>query len=109
MEKGLKIEQMAKICSELITRREPEEALKYVEDNLKHVPEISIHKINGGNLIAELNKDAKQALIFCSHLDVALPGNMEEWKYDPFSGKMIEYDNDIVIFGRGATDMEDLV
>ena len=105
MEKGLKIEQIAKICGELIAKRDPEEALEYVEDNLKKIPKISLHKIHG-NLIAELNKDAEQTLIFCGHLDVTPPGNMEKWKYDPFSGKMIEYDKDIVIFGRGAADMK---
>ena len=65
MEKGLKIEQIAKICGELIAKRDPEEALEYVEDNLKKIPKISLHKIHG-NLIAELNKDAEQTLIFCN-------------------------------------------
>lgn len=48
-----------------MNRRDPEETLEYVEDNLKQIPEISLHKIPG-NLIAELNKDAEQTLIFCN-------------------------------------------
>jgi succinyl-diaminopimelate desuccinylase len=41
-------------------------------------------------------------ICFLGHLDVVPPGNLEDWKYDPFSGVIVED----VLFGRGAVDMK---
>lgn len=104
MEKGLK-EHIAKTCSELVAIQEPKGTLGYVGDYLKQLPEITLDK-KPNNLIGKLNKDAEQTLILCGHLDVFPPKNRKEWKYDPFSGKILDYNEDAVVFGCGAADMK---
>jgi acetylornithine deacetylase/succinyl-diaminopimelate desuccinylase family protein len=42
----------------------------------------------------------KNFLLYSGHLDVVPPGNLEEWEFDPFSGKL-EGDK---IHGRGTAD-----
>ncbi|WP_370931552.1 succinyl-diaminopimelate desuccinylase [Bartonella sp. DGB1] len=41
-------------------------------------------------------------LMYSGHLDVVPPGNINEWKYDPF-GAIID---DNLLYGRGAVDMK---
>jgi succinyl-diaminopimelate desuccinylase len=41
-------------------------------------------------------------ICFLGHLDVVPPGSLEDWKYNPFSGIIVED----VLFGRGAVDMK---
>ncbi len=41
-------------------------------------------------------------ICFVGHLDVVPPGNAKDWKYDPFSGVIVED----TLFGRGAVDMK---
>lgn len=44
----------------------------------------------------------QHTLLFLGHTDVVSPGNIENWKYPPFSGFI---DNGI-LYGRGAADMK---
>lgn len=66
MEKGLRTRQVAEICSELVAKKDPKEALGYVEDYLKQIPGISLQS-RSGNLIAELNKDVEQTVTSFQH------------------------------------------
>jgi succinyl-diaminopimelate desuccinylase len=52
-------------------------------------------------LIVELGY-GKEKIVFCGHLDTVPSGPKENWKFDPFSGK-IEDGN---VFGRGSADMK---
>ena len=42
---------------------------------------------------------------FCGHIDVVNPGEVNKWKLNPFSGKIINNE----IFGRGSVDMKSAV
>ena len=41
-------------------------------------------------------------LVFAGHTDVVPPGNLKEWKTDPFKPEII----DNILYGRGASDMK---
>jgi acetylornithine deacetylase/succinyl-diaminopimelate desuccinylase-like protein len=64
-----------------------------------------------GNLIVDIegsdpyNHDSHG---FASHLDVVPVENIENWKYPPFSGKLVEMKHDRFIWGRGAFDMKQI-
>ncbi|MBI9043390.1 MAG: YgeY family selenium metabolism-linked hydrolase [Anaerolineaceae bacterium] len=56
-----------------------------------------------GNVIAsKKGANPGKRVHFDGHLDVVEVSNPEKWKYDPFSGKIIEGK----IWGRGASDMK---
>lgn len=42
------------------------------------------------------------ALVFCGHVDVVPPGNLDAWTHHPFQGKVVNH----TLFGRGAVDMK---
>ena len=42
---------------------------------------------------------------FCGHIDVVTPGQINKWKLNPFSGKIINKE----VFGRGSVDMKSAV
>ena len=44
----------------------------------------------------------KPLVVFAGHTDVVPPGNLNEWKTDPFEAEVI----DKTLFGRGASDMK---
>ncbi len=50
------------------------------------------------------NRDRQIALLFSGHLDTVPPGK-ENWKYNPFSGEIIENK----IYGCGASDMKGML
>lgn len=53
------------------------------------------------NLYARIGKKGKN-LCFAGHTDVVPPGNISDWKNDPFIPKIING----VLYGRGASDMK---
>jgi acetylornithine deacetylase/succinyl-diaminopimelate desuccinylase-like protein len=61
-----------------------------------------ISEKNGNSVIyGELkSEDSKKTLLFYDHYDVQPPEPLEEWKFDPFSGKVHKGR----IYGRGASD-----
>ncbi|WP_062356628.1 peptidase [Bacillus kwashiorkori] len=55
------------------------------------------------NVVATLKgSGGGKSLIVNSHIDVVPVGNMDDWQYEPFSGKIM----DGKLYGRGATDMK---
>jgi succinyl-diaminopimelate desuccinylase len=54
------------------------------------------------NLIAEIGSSKNYGLILCGHIDTVPIGNVNKWRFDPFSGEVVEGR----ILGRGATDMK---
>jgi succinyl-diaminopimelate desuccinylase len=52
------------------------------------------------NLIAAINPGHRPQLVFNSHIDTVPPGDLRQWKFDPF-GATVE---DGVMFGRGVAD-----
>ena len=52
--------------------------------------------------IVKNNKKSNKVLCFAGHTDVVPPGKIEDWKYDPFEGKITKNK----IYGRGASDMK---
>lgn len=63
---------------------------------IKHAP-------NRCNLIAEIgNPDSTTVLGLTGHLDVVLPGNLQDWQYPPFAAEI----HDGRLYGRGAADMK---
>ena len=53
------------------------------------------------NLYAGYRRGAP-TLAFAGHTDVVPPGNLERWRFDPFSGAVAEGE----LWGRGACDMK---
>ncbi|MDP0926160.1 M20/M25/M40 family metallo-hydrolase [Paracoccus onubensis] len=51
-------------------------------------------------VIATLNPDAPNRLLFYSHYDVVAPGDPAAWDHPPFSGKVV----DGTLHGRGTSD-----
>ena len=67
--------------------------------------EIEIQRISKrrGNVVGVIRGSGEgPSLIFNGHLDVAPPGDLRHWKYDPFEGVIA----DGKIYGRGAADMK---
>jgi len=55
------------------------------------------------NLIAKIEgKKHSKSLMFNGHSDTVAVGDLAKWKYNPFSGKVV----DGKIYGRGAADMK---
>jgi acetylornithine deacetylase/succinyl-diaminopimelate desuccinylase-like protein len=58
-----------------------------------------------GNVVARLKGDGSQPpLLLMGHIDV-VPAEADKWKRPPFSGDLV----DGVVWGRGATDMKNMV
>src|SRR5512137_1825411 len=58
-----------------------------------------------GNLVARLTSDGTlPPLLLMGHVDV-VPAEADKWQYPPFSGDLV----DGVVWGRGATDMKQMV
>lgn len=52
------------------------------------------------NLVARLNRGARPALLFNSHVDTVPEGELGKWTHGPFSGEIVEN----LLYGRGAAD-----
>ena len=85
-------------------------SVEFIEDLLRKegfqcfVKEFDLGDGSGGivtNIYAERGSKGPN-ICFVGHLDVVPPGNVKEWKYDPFAGVVV----DGVLFGRGAVDMK---
>jgi len=74
---------------------------KYIFDYLES---LSLKPIKvGENIYLHIKgKDHAKCLIFNGHIDTVSVGNEEEWKYSPFSGKVI----DGKMYGLGSSDMK---
>jgi len=53
------------------------------------------------NLYARIGTQAP-CLVFAGHTDVVPPGELSQWRFDPFGGEIA----DGMLWGRGATDMK---
>lgn len=53
-------------------------------------------------VIVENKKDTGKSVLINGHFDVVPTGDVRKWKYDPFSGKILEER----VYGRGSTDMK---
>lgn len=53
-------------------------------------------------ILGRARKDAKRTLLMYGHYDVQPPGDLKDWKADPFDAKII----DDQIIGRGTCDMK---
>jgi succinyl-diaminopimelate desuccinylase len=57
------------------------------------------------NLFAKIGQGTSSPrphLAFAGHTDVVPPGDLARWRFDPFSGEIV----DGVLYGRGASDMK---
>lgn len=54
-----------------------------------------------GNILGRIG-NGKRIIAFDAHVDTVGVGNPEEWKWDPYLGKV----EDGIIYGRGASDQE---
>ena len=82
-------------------------ALRLIEELFSDT-EFETHRIHRGgisNLFLRWGAKNLPTLGFSGHVDVVPPGDLSKWKFDPFSGKIV---NDL-LFGRGAVDMKSAV
>ncbi len=85
-----------------------EGALQIVENHLKHLNFDCKRLIFSGNnsyevnnLFATIGKEGKH-FAYAGHTDVVPPGNIESWKYPPFSATI----DGNKLYGRGSEDMK---
>ena len=87
----------------------PDEAgsFKLIKELFKDT-EFKIYEINKNgikNLFLRWGSKNLPTFGFCGHIDVVNPGEVNKWKLNPFSGKIINNE----IFGRGSVDMKSAV
>jgi len=103
--------EAVKIAQDLIKRKsitpKNEGVIELVASYLKKLGfscKILSFKVKGSakvtNLYAQLGKGKN--FCFAGHTDVVPPGNMKNWKYDPFAGTK----NNGYLYGRGVADMK---
>jgi len=57
-------------------------------------------------LHTSINRRSNRTLYLIGHVDVALPGIIKQWKYDPYSGLILPTSHNLIVYGRGASDMK---
>lgn len=84
------------------------EAQSFVSSKLREIGfKVESHSKEGSssrpNLLARLEFSKRgRNLLFVAHIDNILPGNREDWRYDPYSARLVNGK----IFGRGVADMK---
>lgn len=102
--------ELLQICSELI--QIPSVEWKGIEEILRYscgfLDELGIsYKVMRpwGEIpciVAELGRETGEYGILNGHLDIAAPGDLARWSYDPYCGTI----TDTQVLGRGASDMK---
>jgi len=103
-------DNITKLVSDLIKIRsinppgDMREIALFIEELLKNEG-FSVNRVEPEqgkiSLITSVGK-GKPELVFNGHMDVVPPGDPSKWRYDPFSGTIV----DGYIYGRGASDMK---
>ena len=75
--------------------------LNYLGCNCKRLPFSDELSYDVDNLFASIGNSGKH-LAFAGHTDVVPPGNINSWKYPPFSGTI----DGNKLYGRGSEDMK---
>ncbi len=75
------------------------EVIKRIEEEMKKVGFNDVFIDPLGNILGKVGS-GKRIIGYDAHVDTVGVGDPEEWKWDPYEGKI---END-VIYGRGATD-----
>jgi acetylornithine deacetylase/succinyl-diaminopimelate desuccinylase-like protein len=82
--------------------------IEYIAAALKHegIEPLVFESAPGrGNLVARLKGDGSlPPLLLMGHVDV-VPAEEDKWRHSPFSGDL----EDGIVWGRGATDMKQMV
>lgn len=103
--------EVIEVCSELIQRPSDHPAgntvgcVNYIKDFCDERGLITdVYKTEEGkpNIVVRINGHSKKKIIWVGHNDVVPVGDLDKWKYPPFSGKIA----DGKIWGRGASDMK---
>lgn len=106
MKNQKKIEILQKIIQIKSVNDNESEVADYISSLFSRFPETNIQKVtyapNRDNLVITIGKNQGPMLGLTGHMDVVAPGNLEDWKYDPFSATIA----DNKVYGRGATDMK---
>ncbi len=55
-----------------------------------------------GNVIGIVKGDIERSIVFEGHMDHVPPGDLSNWKYDPYEARIV----DNKIYGRGSVDMK---
>jgi len=79
-----------------------EKIAKILREELNRIGVDRVELDSYGNVIAEIRGGGEESIMLEGHMDHVPPGKMENWKYHPYSAKII--DNEI--FGRGSVDMK---
>ncbi|SJZ91534.1 YgeY family selenium metabolism-linked hydrolase [Selenihalanaerobacter shriftii] len=80
---------------------EEKEVVERIKEEMEKVgfDEVEIDPM--GNILGRIGS-GDRIVAFDAHIDTVGVGNLDEWDWDPFEGKM----EDGIIYGRGATDQE---
>ena len=113
MENNLR--KITKEVGDLAKIRDPVESLLWIKNHLKkEVEGIKLEALSRNNensiLLATIGEENRnnQPILLSGHTDIYYDRSRRaERKYPPFSGKVLETDNDLVVYGCGSSDMKE--
>lgn len=100
------------MCSDLVQMQEPRHSLDFIIEQFREFPsmvsvkEISFSKEHPNVIIIISKGKGKKKVVISGHVDVGGVGNRDDWRFDPFSGKILRHHNDLIVYGRGSSDMK---
>jgi len=99
-----------------ISLSEIDALIQYLEDQFPLVfssPFINVQRLSRGHsLLLRVSGNinvAHKPYLLISHLDVVPPGNIEQWKEDPWKTGLLDIEGVDYIYGRGAVDAKHMV
>jgi len=104
-------EEVSQLCSGLvkINSAHPDgytdECVEFIKQYYdKHGIENEIHAKDPKkpNIVAKIKGKSDKTILWVGHLDVVPEGSLENWRYEPYSGKVA----DGMLWGRGSSDMK---
>jgi len=100
-------DQLVEFCRQLVQTPSPsgreEEIAKLIASKMRELQYDSVEVDDFGNVIGTIEGAAKgRTVIFDGHMDTVDPGDVRNWRVDPYGAKVIGN----AIYGRGACDMK---
>jgi len=100
-------DELVEFCRQLVQTPSPsgreEEIAKLIASKMRELQYDSVEVDVFGNVVGTIEGAAKgRTVIFDGHMDTVDPGDVRNWRVDPYGAKVISN----AIYGRGACDMK---
>jgi len=94
------------LCQQLLRARtvlgNEGEAADVAEQAMRDLRYDEVWRDDLGNLVGTLHGGRPGSIMLDGHLDVVDPGDLAQWRADPFGGELLDGE----VYGRGAVDMK---